>query len=89
MKTEFVALTPAGAFALLFAGFLIGEAYARWDAIYLLLAILLLLIAQNDARVGYRGSAGRSGNGSGQTHEHWIRNRHRWNVDRRRHHGMG
>jgi hypothetical protein len=29
MKTEFVALTPAGTFALLFAGFLIGEVYAR------------------------------------------------------------
>jgi hypothetical protein len=51
MKTEFVALTPAGAFALLFAGFLIGEAYARWDAFYLLMALLMLLIARNDARV--------------------------------------
>lgn len=53
MKDDFIALSWAGAFALMFAGFLLGEAYKDHDIIYVLLAVLLLLSVRSDARTGF------------------------------------
>jgi hypothetical protein len=53
MKSDFIAVSLAGAFGILFAGFLLGEAYKDHDPIYVLMAVLVLLVVRSDARIPF------------------------------------
>lgn len=61
MKSDFIALSWAGAFGLMFAGFLLGEAYKDHDLMYVLMAVLLLLIVRGDARMGFESGSYKRG----------------------------